>query len=166
MERRLRIGRVAGVHGLAGTLKIESWCEPVEAILDYRPWFLRSAAREWRVELAQGRRHGRGLLVQLPGLDDPDQARIWVGASIEIPRSSLPPLPDGQYYWADLEGLEVRNLDGFRFGRVARVVPTGANDVLVVRGERERWIPFVLGRHVLRVDLEGGSITVDWDPAF
>lgn len=166
MERRLRVGRVAGIHGLRGTLKIESWCEPIEAILGYRPWFLRSTAREWRIESLQGRRHGRGLLVQLAGLDDPDRARLWVGATIEVPRSALPPLPEGQFYWSDLEGLEVRNLEGISFGRVARVVPTGANDVLVVVGERERWIPFVLGRHVQEVDLERGLLIVDWDPTF
>ncbi len=154
------------MHGLAGALKVESWCDPPQAILDYRPWILVAPAREWRVDAPSGRLHGRGLLAQLPGLADVDQAALWVGARIEVPRGSLPPPPEGHFYWADLEGLEVRNLEGVSFGRVARVVPTGANDVLVVRGDRERWIPFVLGRHVVSVDLAGGLLIVDWDPAF
>lgn len=166
MERRLQVGRVAGVHGLAGTVKVESWCEPIEAILAYRPWFLVHRGRTMEVASARGRVHGRILLVDLPGLSDVELARAWQGAAIEVPRASLPPPPAGQFYWADLEGLEVVTENERSLGRVVRVFRTGANDVLVVRGERERLIPFVLGRHVLEVDLQGGRLRVDWDPDF
>jgi len=85
---------------------------------------------------------------------------------IGVRRDQLPPAAPGEYYWHDLLGLDVVDLHGEALGRVDHLLETGANDVLVVQGERERLIPFVPGKVVMRVDLEGGVIQVDWDKEF
>ena len=86
------------------------------------------------------------------------------GADVAVHRRQLPAAEAGRYYWVDLIGLSVVNREGIALGTVIALMETGANDVLVVQGERERLIPFVLGRVVLDVDLEAGVIEVDWLP--
>ncbi|HRQ65984.1 MAG TPA: ribosome maturation factor RimM [Xanthomonadaceae bacterium] len=160
------MGRVVGVHGIAGLVKIESYASPREAIFRYRPWIMRLGGVERVVEEPRGRVQGKGLVAELPGCADPAAARAQYGAEIEVPRSALPPLAKGEYYWIDLVGLRVINLEGIELGAVARLFATGANDVMVVRGERERLLPFVQGPYVKKVDLAAGEILVDWDPEF
>ncbi len=121
------------------------------------------------MELAnvRGREQGKGLIATLPGIGDRDQAATLVGAEIWIWRSALPRSKRGEYYWCDLEGLEVVTVSGAVLGQVTHLLATGANDVLVVRGvEREHLVPFVLEQYVHKVDLVAGRITVDWDPDF
>ncbi len=79
-------------------------------------------------------------------------------------RSRLPDPGDGEFYWTDLIGLRVATADGFDLGEVERMLETGANDVMVVRGEFERLIPFIAGMVVRSVDVERGRIVVDWHP--
>lgn len=166
MAREVVLGRIVGVHGLDGGLKIESYTAPRDNIFRYRPWRIVGAGREMAVSQPQGRAQGRGLVARIHEVGDRDAAAAWVGAEIRVDRAQLPAPAPGSYYWTDLEGLRVRNIDGHELGRVSHLFATGSNDVLVVRGERERLIPFVEGSAVLRVDLEGGVIEVDWDPAF
>lgn len=158
----VRLGYISGVHGIRGWVKVHSFTQPVEAILEYRPWLMGEELEA--VEIRAGRPQGKTLVAQLPGVEDPEAARAWVGKTIAVERARLPGLPRDSYYWADLEGLEVRTVAGQVLGRVATLIETGANDVLVVRGERERLIPFVPGRYVKRVALQAGLIEVDWDP--
>jgi len=156
------LGYIAGVHGIKGWVKVHSWTQPKEAILDYRPWLV--GEDRVPVEILDGRPQGKTLVARLPDVDDPDRARQWVGRTIAVQRAALPDPPRDTYYWTDLEGLAVRNLDGIDLGRVASLIETGAHDVLVVQGERERLIPFVPGRTVSRVALDECLIEVDWDP--
>lgn len=158
------MGYIAGVHGIRGWVKVHSFTRPIEAILDYRPWLVGEEMEP--VDIVAGRPQGKTLVAQLPGVDDRDAAREWVGRTIAVRRADLPEPPRQSWYWADLEGLEVRTTDGQVLGRVAKLIETGANDVLVVRGERERLIPFVPGQYVKRVALEDGFLEVDWDPDF
>jgi 16S rRNA processing protein RimM len=164
--RLVVIGRVAGVYGVRGWIKIISATEPPEAILQYPSWRVR-AGSEWRaMALTAGRRHGKGMLAHLANCDDRDAARTLVGAEIAVPRAELPdPGPDN-FYWADLEGLTVRTEAGIELGVVDHLLETGANDVLVVKGEKERLIPYVRDEVVTGIDLDQGVITVDWDPEF
>jgi 16S rRNA processing protein RimM len=166
VERRLLMGRVVGVHGIAGLVKIESYASPREAIFRYRPWILRHRGVERIVEEPRGRTQGKGLVAEVPDCEDPDTARGLYGAEIEVLRSALPPPAKGEYYWADLVGLRVINLEGVELGTVAKLFATGANDVMVVKGERERLLPFVQGPYVKKVDLEAREMVVDWDPEF
>ena len=89
-----------------------------------------------------------------------------MGQQVFVGRDQLPATVEGEYYWSDLEGLEVHTTNGDVLGRVERLMETGANDVLVIRGQREHLVPFIQGQYVTRVDLEGGVIEVDWDPEF
>lgn len=113
--------------------------------------------------MLDGRRSGRSVIAQLEGVEDREAAVALLGFDVGVPRDVLPPLDAAQYYWTDLEGLVVRRKDGAVLGRVARLVETGAHDVMVVDGECERLIPFVVGPVVLDVDLDAGVISVDWD---
>ena len=164
-DRLVVLGRIAGVFGVRGELRVESFTEPREGICDYAPWLLRQAGAVSERRVATGRRHGRGMVVTLDGVTDRDQALALLGAEILVRRSQLPEAKRGEHYWVDLDGLKVETLDGRALGSVSHLFATGANDVLVVRGERERLIPCIPG--VIRaVDAEAGVVRVDWDPEF
>ena len=165
-DRLLTVGRIVGLHGVDGWVKLESWTEPRLRIFSYRPWRLTLAGSEFEVTAVQGHEQGKGMVAKLPGCDDRNAAAKLVGATIQVPRSALPKPKRGQYYWTDLEGLAVVTVEGVDLGKVSHLFATGANDVLVVRGERERLIPFVTGQFVKEVDLKAGRITVDWDADF
>ena len=165
-RKRIVIGKVGSPFGVKGWIKLLSWIEPREEIADYSPWQIRQGEgwKEWKV--AEFRPYGKGLAARLVGLDDRDEAAALMGADIAVWRDELGEPEPGQYYWADLVGLEVRHAGGQSFGKVDGLMATGANDVLVVKGERERLIPFIQGQVIKGVDLDAGIITVDWDPDF
>ncbi|MBT8093136.1 MAG: ribosome maturation factor RimM [Gammaproteobacteria bacterium] len=157
------LGRITGFFGVQGWVKVFSYTEPREAVLDYKRWQL-SKKGDWQsVSVAEGKRHGKTVIVRLDGYDDRDQAAALIGSEIGVPRDELPETDDGHYYWSDLEGLRVVTKDGTDIGKVDYFIETGANDVMVVRGEQERLIPFVMNKVIVDVDLAGGLITVDWD---
>lgn len=165
-DRRVLIGRVVGLHGVRGGVKVESFTEPRDRIFDYQPWIVRQAGAE-RVARARPLVRQQRIAAMIDGVEDREAAAALLGAEVCVRRAQLPPPSPGEYYWTDLEGLAVVNLDGVPLGTVESLFATGANDVMVVRqGERERLVPFVRGSHVHRVDLDGGRIVVDWDPDF
>jgi 16S rRNA processing protein RimM len=158
------LGYVAAAHGINGWVRIHSLTEPREAIFEYQPWLLGDSLQE--VRLRQGQKHGNRLIALLEGADDRDQAEAMVHRQIAVYRDQFPALAADEYYWTDLLGLSVRLENGRVLGTIANMLSTGANDVLVVRGERERLIPFVPGQYVKRVDLDARTVIVDWDPDF
>lgn len=168
-DRHVVLGRITGVFGLRGELKVESYTAPSEGICEYTPWTLRrgNAANDPLVDYAvtEGRRHGKGVVVQLQGITDIDRARALIGSEILVTRDRLPPAEDGEHYWNDLEGMKVVTVDGVELGEVSHLFETGANDVMVVRGERERLIPFI-DSAIRKVDHAARIIQVDWDPEF
>lgn len=157
------LGRVSGLFGVKGWVKVFSYTRPRDGILDYDRWFLEQGAqwRPYRVE--EGKRHGKSIIVRLEGVADRDAAASLVDCDIAVSREEMPEIEDGSYYWADLEGLEVMHRDGTVLGTVAHLLETGANDVLVTEGDKERLIPFVAGTVILDVDVAKGVITVDWE---
>jgi 16S rRNA processing protein RimM len=166
---RVTLGRIAGVFGVQGWLKVRSYSDPQQNLLRYRRWFLKGP-EEREVHLLQGRPHGSGLVAQLGDVNgvpiaDRDVAAQFVGAEIEVPREDLPKLKRGEYYWVDLVGLQVSTTEGETLGQVERVTDNGAQAVLVLRdGERERLIPFVHGPIIRAVDMKAGRIVADWSP--
>ncbi|KPQ23417.1 MAG: 16S rRNA processing protein RimM [Halomonas sp. HL-93] len=122
--------------------------------------------------IVQGRRQGKGLVVQLKGVDDRSAAEALAQADILMPKAALPELSDDEYYWYELEGLTVFTQAGERLGRVSYLFETGANDVMVVHGDvesidkRERLLPFLPDDVIVEISLEDGRMVVDWDPEF
>ena len=145
-------------------MKLRSSTEPRDALITYKDCYLRVGEERRAVRISEGKLSGKSLIAKLQGVDDRGAAEALIGAELVVPRSALPELDEGHYYWADLEGLAVRSRAGDAMGRVSHLLATGANDVLVViDGEKEVLIPFLYGSVVLDVDLAAGCITVDWD---
>jgi 16S rRNA processing protein RimM len=160
------MGRIAGPYGVNGWLRVVSYTELPDRLIEYAPWYLKHGDVWLPTRVTEVKRHTRGLLVRLPGCEDRDKAAELSGTDIGIYRWQLPATAAGEYYWDDLIGLSVMTLDGLLLGTVDHLIETGANDVLVVRGERERLIPFTKGSVIAMVDLDGRVIRVDWDPDF
>jgi len=158
------LGRITGAHGIHGWVKVFSSTEPREAIFEYQPWLLGDDRKP--VGVRQGRKQGSRLVAQLEGVDDRDASERLAGTVIAVRREWFPELPAGEFYWADLVGLAVRLEDGRELGKIDYMLATGANDVMVVKGEKEHLIPFVSGQYVKSVDLDGKTVVVDWDPDF
>jgi 16S rRNA processing protein RimM len=156
-------GRIAGVHGVRGAVKVYSYTEPPAAIVDYNPWQL-CVGGEWRqYRVLGGGAQGRGVVVQLEGVSGRDEALTLRDVPVALLNSQRAVLPPGEYYWSDLEGLRVVTPAGVELGRVAYLFATGSNDVLVVRDEAggERLVPYTPGHAVLAVEPEAGRMVVD-----
>lgn len=164
-ERKIvQIGHISGVHGIKGWVRLHSLTEPRESIFEYQPWLLGESREE--VGIQQGKKSGKHLIALLENVDNRDQAENLVGLAVAVYRDQFPELPGTEFYWMDLVGLSVQTTDGRDLGTIERMLATGANDVMVVQGERERLIPFVRGQYVKSVNLEDGILVVDWDPDF
>lgn len=165
----LVLGKVGRVHGLKGWLKLISFTSPIENILDYSRFYANIEGRSQELELDEYRCQNQALLVHFKGYDAPETARLLTGIELSVANESLPTLEQGEFYWHQLEGLKVVNQQEQIFGRVSHLIETGANDVLVVRAdkesidERERLIPYLMDSVVLEVDLEAQTIRVDWE---
>lgn len=165
-QKWVTLGRVSGAFGVKGWIKVESYTNPPVNIVTFGRWTLRRRGADQAFEVERGHEHGGGVVAKLQGIDDRDLAREYVGADVVVERERLPKAGAGEYYWIDLEGLEVRTTAGAVLGKVERLFATGAHDVLVVAGTPERLVPFVVGPVVKRVDLDAGLIEVDWSPDF
>ena len=161
----ITLGKIVGVFGVRGWVKVFSETRPREQIFKYRPWLLALNGPAIEIEVLDGRVQGKGLVASLKGYTDCDAARQLIGAEITIPQQALPAAGIDEYYWSQLIGLSVENTQGIELGEVVSLFETGANDVMVVKGEKERLIPFTEFA-VLGIDLDSGKINVDWDPEF
>lgn len=166
-ERFVTLGRVSGLYGVRGWVKVHSDTDPRDNIVRYSPWYI-DRGKGWEAcELEGGRAHGKTVVVKLAGCDDRDAAAEWVGGTIAVRRDQLDErLEEGEYYWTDLEGLEVVTTEGVALGRIDHLFETGANDVMVVEGERRRLIPYLWEQVVKEVSLDDRRMVVDWDPEF
>jgi 16S rRNA processing protein RimM len=160
------VGRVAGLYGVKGWIKVISYTEPRKNILDYRPWHLEQDGVIEEAGSVTGRIQGKGLVANLAGIEDRDAAAGLIGANILVNRDLFAQPESDEYYWRDLVGLKVVTTEGVNLGSVESLLETGANDVLVLQGERRRLIPFVVDDIVKRVDLDAAKIIVDWEPEF
>ena len=169
----LLAGKITGCHGIKGWVKIHSFTEPMENFLGYGGWMLNDREGLKPVCFDSGKRQGKGLVAHIKGVDDRTQAESFKGLKVWVARASLPALEDGEYYWSQLQGLQVWCHEGENrvlLGTVDYLIDTGANDVLVVKAcegsldERERLIPYLVDDVVTRVDLDEAVIEVDWYP--
>jgi 16S rRNA processing protein RimM len=172
-ENQITLGKVGAVYGIKGWLRIHSFTDDPDAILDYFPWSLKLGNNTQTVEITDWRKHNKGLIVKVAGIDDRDIAQKLVSSEILVDESRLPELPEGDFYWRDLIGMKVVTTKGYDLGVVSDLLETGANDVLVVKanlndgfGKKERLIPYTVGEAVESVSVENKQICVDWDPGF
>lgn len=156
------MGRIVGVFGVRGWLKVYSYTEPRSGVLEYSPWILRTRQGTEVRKVLDGRDQGNGVVVSLEGVADRDTAMALVGAEIEVERARLPATAEGEFYWVDLEGMEVRSIDGSRLGVLDHLLATGSNDVMVILGEGRHLVPFIYSQVVRDVDRQQRLITVDW----
>jgi len=160
------LGRVSGVFGVKGWLKVQSYTEPRDNIVGFSAWTLRMNGVDRVFDVEDGHSHAGSVVAKLHGIDDRDRARELVGAEIVVVREQLPATAAGEFYWTDLEGLEVRTTSGIVLGKVDHLLATGGNDVLVLDSKPELLVPFVVGAVVKEVDLGLGLIVVDWSPDY
>ena len=159
------MGRIAVPYGLKGWVNVNPDTEMPDGLFDYPVWWVQLESGWREFDVIDAKVQGDHLVAKLDGIDDRDQAFSLKGKLLGVPREELPPAEDDEYYWSDLVGLAVENLQQVEFGTISEVFATGANDVLVVKGERERLLPFI-DQVVLEVDLANKRMLVDWDAEF
>jgi len=162
------LGKISGVFGVKGWLKVYSHTDPREGILNYSPWYLKYGNSWTAIKVKTGHKQGKTLVAQLMGVNDRNLAERMIGLEIAVKTSQLPSLTKNEYYWSDLAGLQVCGLDGEPFGVVDYVFATGSNDVLLVKKNAggECLVPFIGDEVIKSVDLAKAMIQVDWDPEF
>lgn len=178
-QKHIVIGRIGAVYGLKGWVKVFSYTSPMENLLQYQQCMIRhhqDVQGEWKhTKIVAGKVHGKGLIIQLEGCCQPEQAKSLNLYDIAVASEQLPTLPDGDYYWHQLEGLQVVTTAEFGsaiLGRVDHLLTTGANDVLVVKpsshsvDNKQRLLPYVPGQYVTEIDLPSQVLTIAWDPEF
>lgn len=165
------LGKIVTVHGIRGAVKIYSFTDPIDNILNYPQWILRKGNEQLTVKLKAGRMQGKALVAELDNLTDREEAKKLADFEILVCRDELPVLNNDEYYWYQLQGLMVINQQNQLLGKVDHLLETGANDVLVVKpcvdsiDDRERLLPYI-EQCVLNVDLAAGTLQVDWDAEF
>lgn len=155
------MGRVTAPFGVNGWIKIHALTAPITNICLYTAWWLYDEHTWHPISVVEAKAHGKSIIARLAGVADRESAARLKGREIGVPREQLPPAEQDEFYWADLLGLNVVNAEGHAFGHVTEIVQTGANDVLVVNGERETLIPFI-GAAIKKVDLAARLISVEW----
>ncbi len=170
----LVVGRLTSVHGVRGWLKVFSYTEELAKLIEYQPWWIESPEGLSKVVVDDYKRQGDGLLVHLAGVDDRDDARAWCQRDVFVEKTLLPALQEDDYYWHQLVGLRVfldNEADKILIGVVDSLLETGANDVLVVKGDsdsvdrKERLIPYS-SEFVLQIDIVEQKMLVSWDLNF
>ena len=159
------VGHILGAQGIKGWVRVFSNTSPRENIVKYSPWLIEQGdtLKPTRVE---GRLQGKNVLARLEGIEDRNQAEELIGCQLYIEPQQLPRLQAGDYYWSDLIGLAVESLAAEPLGVVESMMETGADDVMVLNGDRERLIPFVMDDIVREVDLDAKRLVVDWSPDY
>lgn len=164
-QKRLLVGEINGLFGIKGWVKIRSHTQPRKNILKYQPWYVQINAQWQTLAVVKGHAQGKTFVAQIKDIDNPEQAKDLIGLDVYIEKSQLPQLPKGEYYWADLIGLEVINQQQIVLGQVSNLVETGANTVLVVNGKKEHLLPYI-EPFLIKIDIQKKQILVDWDADF
>ncbi|GEA52810.1 ribosome maturation factor RimM [Vibrio inusitatus NBRC 102082] len=167
------VGKLGATYGIRGWLKVHSFTDDAENIFGYSPWFLNQKGTWVECKVESWKRHNKGYVCKLEGLDVREDAHLLTNLEISVTPSSLPELSEEEFYWRELFGMKVVTTKGYDLGEVSDMLETGSNDVLVVKanlkdafGQKERLIPFLEEQVIIKVDREAQRIEVDWDPAF
>jgi len=159
------MGRIGAPYGVRGWINVFPDTETLDGLFDYPTWWINTDGQWHAFEVEEAKVHGDHIVACLHGIDDRELAFGLKGKQLAVPREQLPEPDEDEFYWSDLIGLEVENLQHVKLGTIAELMATGANDVMVVKGDHERLIPFI-AQVVQDVDLAGGRVLVDWDADF
>ena len=163
-DKKIYLGKITGVHGIKGWLKIQSFSSPPENILNYPSWIIDNQGEEDFYSIEQGRKQNKKIVVKLENIDDRNTAESLINSKILILRSDLPKLSNENYYWSDLVGLSVLNSEETVIGKIESLIETGANDVMVIITLKDEriLIPFVMHEIIKEVNVELNYIKIDW----
>ncbi len=166
LEEIVVMGKVLVPYGVNGWIKVYSFTEKLESFLIYKKLFISKDQKNWlEIKVKDIKLHGKTIIANFSEIADRTQAEYYKDYLIGVPKFFLPQLKENQYYWSDLIGCEVFNLQNISFGLVDTFIETGANDVIVVKSDKERLIPYTKDI-VLKVDTVNGKVIVDWDENF
>lgn len=172
-DDKIVVGKFGATYGIRGWLKVFSFTDDPESIFSYSPWFINQKGEWVEYKVESWKRHNKGMVVKLEGMDVREDAHLMTNFEISIDPASLPELPEDEIYWRDLFGMQVVTTKGYNLGEVTDLLETGSNDVLVVKanlkdavGQKERLIPFLEEQVIKNIDREARRIEVDWDPGF
>ena len=164
-EKKLLVGKINGFFGVQGWVKIFSYTEPRKNILEYQPWYFIDDGTYKAIEMTTGREQSKTIVAHVKGIDNRDQAGQLIGKSLYIDKDQLPQLDDNEHYWYELAGFRVINKNAVDLGVVDYLVDTGSNNVLVIKGDKEHWIPYI-EPYLVSVDKKNRVISVNWDENF
>ncbi|MFT4928516.1 MAG: 16S rRNA processing protein RimM [Phenylobacterium sp.] len=172
-SEKVILGKVGAPYGIKGWLKLTTYTDEPEGVFGYDTLLIEMDGQWQQQTVADWRRHNNGIVFKFADVDDRNQAQLFTHAQVAVVVEDLPELPEQEFYWRDLIGLNVVNLSGYQMGQVTELLETGSNDVLVVKakpsdafGKTERLIPFVLEQAIKEVNQQDKTILVDWDPGF
>jgi 16S rRNA processing protein RimM len=165
-----QVGHVTGAYGVLGGIRVSPYSPDADALLEVKTWWLDKPSLH-PVTVRTARLHSGDVVATLVDVKDRDAAEALKGATISIPRSEFPALPEDEYYWTDLIGIDAVNLQGEALGKVTDMMHNGAQSILRITPvptqdaatdkAQERLVPFV-DQFVKQVDLAGKKITLDW----
>ena len=165
-DQEVIIGRISGVYGVKGWVKVFSYSRPRENIFSYGTWLIDQGTGWQSRRILDYKEQGKNLLALIDDISDRDLAQQLVGLDVAIDKGALPELSNGEYYWCELIGMDIFALDGNCLGRIVDIQETGANDVLIAEGEQRYLVPLVHDEIVQEVDVENKRIIVDWNPEY
>lgn len=165
MTDKVVMGKIASPYGVRGWTKVTSYTNPIENLLNFSQWEIQHQNRWQTIQIEKGKVHGRWLIVKIAGCDDREQAKLYTNNLVTIPRDQLAPAKENEFYWSDLIGLSVFDLTGTLLGTIESLMETGANDVIVIKGNdnKQLLIPYIK-QVVKSVDLANKKMIVDWEP--
>ena len=164
-NKKLLVGKINGFFGLQGWVKVFSYTSPRTNILNYSPWSIKVDGNFQSIDITNGREQSKTIVAHIKGIDNREDSQKFIGQDIYINKEQLRELTHGEYYWHELIGFDVINKDEEQLGTVDYFVETGANDVLVVKGKKEYWIPYI-EPFLVSIDSKNNKILVDWDKDF
>ncbi len=165
-EDKIIIAKVGAPHGVKGWVKLNSFTTDPSKVFDYLPWQIKHAKAWQSIDIADYKVSAKNIVIRFTDCDDRDKAQSYTNLELAIDKSQLPKAAEGEYYWHDLEGLTVTNLQDQLLGKVSHLLATGANDVMVVAGQKRHLIPFIKDQVIKNIDLATQAMVVDWDADF
>lgn len=164
--KKIIIGKFGAPFSVRGWIKLHSYTDPITNFLNYSTLYVERHNNWQPLKIVEGKVHGEFLVVKIAGFDDRDEVRQFTNCVVGVDRELLAELPENEFYWEDLLGLDVENLDGIKFGKITQMLATGSNDIMQVETkDKRRMIPYTSDA-VKKVDLNAKKVIVDWDPEF